>query len=129
MAGGELVGTLEAGQMPGGAFGQHDLDLLQLVAGHAAVAIRNASLYEYEQRRSAELAGLADLNQSFGSIHDPQDLFARLIDSIAPLFDADIIGFLLYDEEKRTLEAQIPFRGLPAHFVQSVAYSADQRAD
>jgi len=118
LAGSELVGTLETGQGGGGTFGQHDLELLQLVAGQAAVAIRNAMLFEDEQERASELAGLANLNQSFGLVQDPHDLFARLVESVAPLFDAEIIGFLLYDEEKRTLEGQVPFRGLPPHFVQ-----------
>ncbi len=117
LAGGELVGTLEAGQMGGGAFGAHDLDLLQLVSGQAAIAIRNAKLYDDEQKRAAELAGLANLNQSLGAIHDVQDLFSRLVESVAPLFSTEIIGFLLYDEDKRTLEGKNPFRGLPSHFV------------
>jgi GAF domain-containing protein/nitrogen-specific signal transduction histidine kinase len=118
MAGGELVGALEAGQTGGGAFGQHDLELLSLVSSQAAVAIRNAKLYEEEQKRGAELAGLANLNQVFGSAHDVHDIFARLVESISPLFSAEIIGFLLYDEEKHTLEAKVPFRGLPSHFVE-----------
>ncbi len=117
MAGGELVGTLEAGQSGAGAFGQHDLNLLQLVSSQSAVAIRNARLYEEEQKRGAELAGLAHLNQVLGNVHDEHDIFARLVESIAPLFSAEIIGFLLYDEEKHTLEARNPFRGLPSHFV------------
>ena len=118
MAGGELVGALEAGQTGGGAFGQHDLDLLSLVSGQAAVAIRNAKLYEEEQKRGAELAGLANLNQALGSVRDIQDIFAQLVESVAPLFSAEIVGFLLYDEEKRTLEGKVPFRGLPPHFVE-----------
>ncbi|CAG1011777.1 Alkaline phosphatase synthesis sensor protein PhoR [Anaerolineales bacterium] len=118
MAGGELVGTLEAGQTGDGTFGQHDLELLLLVSGQAAVAIRNARLYEDEQRRVSELAGLANLNQTLGNIRDMKDLFARLVESVAPLFGTEIIGFLIYDEEKRTLEGKIPFRGLPSHFVQ-----------
>ena len=118
LAGDELVGTLEAGQTGGGAFGQHDLDLLSLIAGQAAVAIRNARLYEDEQKRVSELAGLANLNQALGTVRDMQELFARLVESVAPLFSAEIIGFLLYDEEKRILEGKVPFRGLPPHFVQ-----------
>jgi len=118
MAGGELVGALEAGQTTGGAFSQHDLDLLALVAGQMAGAIRNAKLYEDEQKRVAELVGLANLNQALGSMQDVQEVFANLVDSIAPLFSAEIVGFLLYDEENHTLAGQIPFRGLPAHFVQ-----------
>ena len=118
IAGGELVGTLEAGQMGGGALGQHDLDLLSLISGQAAVAIRNAKLYEDEQKRGSELAGLANLNQALGSTRDLGDIFSRLVESVAPLFNAEIVGFLLYDEEKHTLEGMLPFRGLPDQFVQ-----------
>lgn len=118
MAGGELVGTLEAGQMNSAAFGPHDLNLLQLIGGQAAVALRTARLYEEEQKRGAELAGLANLNRALGSVNDMQEVFARLVDSVTPLFQADIVGFLLYDEEKRTLEAKMPFRGLPSAFVE-----------
>src|SRR5690606_30149184 len=101
MAGGELVGTLEAGQMNANAFGSHDLDLLVLVSGQAAVAIRNAKLYEEEQKRRAEMMGLANLNQSLSSVRDMQDVFNRLVESVAPLFKAEIIGFMLYDEDRR----------------------------
>jgi GAF domain-containing protein/nitrogen-specific signal transduction histidine kinase len=117
MAGGELIGSVEAGQKGGGAFGQHDLDMLSLVSTQAAVAIRNARLYEEEQKRGAELAGLANLNQSLGSVRDLEDIFGKLVESIAPLFPAELVGFLLYDEEKHTLEGKIPFRGLPPHLV------------
>ncbi len=118
VAGGNLVGALEAGQTSGGAFGQHDLDLLSLISGQAAVAIRNAKLYEDEQKRGMELTGLANLNQSLGSVRDMQAIFSRLVESVAPLFSAEIVGFLLYDEEKRTLESKAPFQGLPDHFVE-----------
>ncbi|HCK65907.1 MAG TPA: hypothetical protein DHW49_06555, partial [Anaerolineae bacterium] len=118
MAGGELVGTLEAGQLSTGAFGQHDLDLLVLISGQAAVAIRNAKLYEDEQRRRAELIGLANLNQSIGSVRDMQDMFTRLVESILPLFQTEIVGFLLYDDDKRTLEGKNPFHGLPTQVVE-----------
>lgn len=131
IAGDELVGTLEAGQTGGGAFGQHDLDLLFLISGQTAVAIRNARLYEDEQKRVSELAGLANLNQALGTVRDMQELFGRLVESVAPLFSAEIIGFLLYDEEKRILEGKVPFRGLPPHFVQiyRAAIVADSPAE
>ena len=117
IVGAEMVGTLEAGQTGGNGFGSHELDLLKFVSGQAAVALRNAKLYEDEQRRAAELAGLAKLNQSLGAIRDTNDLFNRLVNSIAPLFAMEIIGFLLFDEERRTLEGKIPFRGLPSNIV------------
>ncbi len=118
IAGGETVGLIEAGQMSGAAFTQQDGNLLRLVSGQASVALRNSILYEEEQRRSAELAGLANLARAAGSIQDPKDLFAQLVDSVAPLFDADIVGFLIYDQNKHTLEGQVPFHGLPVHIVE-----------
>jgi len=115
---GSFVGTLEVGQAVENSFSQHDLELLQLVSGQAALAIRNALLYESEQRRTAELTGLANLAQAVSVSQDMKDLFERLVKSISPLFDVEILGFLLYDEGKRTLEGQIPFQGLPPHIVE-----------
>ncbi len=68
IAGGELVGLIEAGQMSGAAFTQQDVSLLQLVSGQASVALRNSLLYKEEQRRSTELAGISNLAQAAGSI-------------------------------------------------------------
>ena len=118
MAKGELVGLLEAGQTTSVEFTQQDLDLLELVAGQIGMALRNAMLYEQERRRTVELSGLASLAQAVTAIREPQDLFARLVQSVAPLFEVQIVGFLLYDENKHTLEAQVPFRGLPPHIVE-----------
>ncbi len=113
-----LVGTLEVGQSAENSFSQHDLELLHLVAGQAAVAIRNALLYEAEEQRTAELTGLANLAQAVSVSQDMKELFERLVKSVSPLFDVEIIGFLLYDEGRRTLEGQIPFQGLPPHIVE-----------
>ncbi len=114
----ELVGLLDAGQTISAMFSQKDLDLLNLVAGQIAIGLRNAMLFEQEQRHTVELSGLANLARAVSAIHDPKDLFGRLVESVAPLFDAEIVGFLLYDENKRTLEGQVPFRGLPSHIVE-----------
>ena len=80
--------------------------------------MRNAAMLEAEQRRSAELSGLANLAQALGSTYEPRDLFTRLVESIAPLFDVDVLGFLVYNESRRALEAQVPFVGMPAQVVE-----------
>ncbi len=116
-AGGELVGLLEVGQIAADAYSQEDLGLLQLIAGQAAVAIRNALLYENEQRRAMELSGLANLAQSAGSLQNRKEFFAALVNSIQPLFAIKTLGFLLYDEDRRVLEGQNPFEGIPSHIV------------
>lgn len=118
MSGGELVGLLEAGQTKGRRFSVGEFDLLQLVVGQTGAALRNALLFEHERKRIIELSGLANLAQAVGAIREPNNLFSRLLESVTPLFEAEIIGFLLYDENKHTLEGQVPFLGLPPHIVQ-----------
>ena len=113
----QLVGTLELGHLTPGLLGQQDLELIQLISSQIAYSIRNAVLYEAEQTRSSELSGLANLAQAIGASHDYSNLIQQLIQSVAPLFSVDILGFLLYHEGKRTLEAQSPFQGLPSHIV------------
>jgi GAF domain-containing protein len=114
----QLVGTLEIGHLSPDVLGQHDRELVQLVSAQAAYSVRNAMLYADEQSRSAELGGLANLAQAFVVAQDYTNLISRLVETIAPLFTVDILGFLLYDEGKRTLEGQIPFQGLPKHIVE-----------
>jgi len=115
----ELLGTLEIGLKMPKALVPTDLEVLQLLAAQAAAAIRNATLFEAERRRSAELSGLANLAQAIGETRDPHDLFTRLVQSIAPLLEVEISGFLIYDEERRLLAAQPPFIGLPS---QTIAF-------
>ena len=114
----QLVGTLEIGHLSAGVLGQHDYNLVQLVAAQAAYSIRNALMFASEQNRAAELNSLANLAQVFSASQDYANLISRLVETIAPLFSVDILGFLLFDENKRTLEAQIPFQGLPRHIVE-----------
>ncbi len=118
LAGNDLVGTLELGLTKKEFFKQDEMDILQLVVGQAAAAIRNAAMLEAEKRRSAELSGLASLAQALGSTREARDLFARLVESIGPLFDVDVLGFLVYNENRRGLEAQVPFVGMPAQVVE-----------
>ncbi len=113
-----LVGTLEIGHLSSGVLGQHDYDLVQLVSTQAAYGIRNALVFASEQSRAAELTSLANLAQVFSASQDYTHLISRLVETIAPLFSVDILGFLLYDENKRTLEGHIPFQGLPTHIVE-----------
>ncbi|NWG35393.1 MAG: GAF domain-containing protein [Chloroflexi bacterium] len=115
LADGDMVGVLELGQLAAETLGAHDLDIVQLIAPQIAYSIRNAILHEEEQKRLSELSGLANLIHTIGASHDYSRLIQRLIQNIAPLLPVDIIGFLLYDEGKRTLEAQSPFQGLPSH--------------
>lgn len=118
VVGTEFVGTLELGSLSLDSFHEEDLGLVKLLSGQAATALHNAVLYREEKKRSSELAGLAQVAQAFSSVRDPKSLFTRLVASISPLFNVQILGFLLYNESQHMLEGQIPFAGLPDQIVE-----------
>ena len=118
MVGEEPVGVLELFSLRPESFQSEDLDLIRLLAEQAAIAIRNALFYQFEERRAAELSGLTELSSAFRSVRDPQQVFSTLVGSISPLVDYEIFGFIIYNEIERTLVAQVPFQGLPAQIVE-----------
>lgn len=115
---GELIGTLELASLIKESYNESDLEVLRLLAGQAVVAIHNALLYRKELHRSEEMSGLAHLAQSSSTVSDPQELYSHLIEGISRLLNVEILGFLIYDENRRLLEGQKPFIGLPLSILE-----------
>lgn len=113
----QFVGVLEVGVVQGDGFSNDDVAILKMLSGQAAVAIRNARLYKSQENLTTQLLGLTKLSQAVGSLRDITDLFTSLVDGLVPLFNVNILGFLLYDEQRRSLEGQSPFFGLSAQVV------------
>jgi PAS domain S-box-containing protein len=116
----DMIGTLELASFKKDNFTQVDLGMLRVLAGQAAVAVHNAVVYEAEQKRVRELEGLSDLAKAVSAVLDPQDLYNQLLNSIAPLFSVEVLGFLIYNEERRTLAAQSPFIGAPQDLLDDI---------
>jgi PAS domain S-box-containing protein len=114
MVGKLFVGTLEVALTGADAYSREDFEVLQLISVPAAVALRNAILFDQQKHHAKEVSGLNDLARLLGELNDPDELFPRLVKNIAPLFDVQMLGFLLYNEGRRVLEAQVPFLGMPA---------------
>lgn len=112
-----LIGTLEASLTGAEAYSREDFEVLQLISGPLAIALRNALLLDRQERQSKEMDGLTGLARLVGEVRDWNDLFAKLVETLAPLFDVRIFGFLILNEERHTLEAQVPFRGMPSQVV------------
>ena len=83
-AGSELIGTLELASFGKDSFTDSDQELLRMLSQQAAYAIHNAQSYEVEEKRARELSGLARLAQAVAAQREPQDLYVRLVESIAP---------------------------------------------
>jgi PAS domain S-box-containing protein len=116
----DMIGTLELASFKKDNFNQVDLGMLRILAGQAAVAVHNAVVYEAEQKRVRELEGLSDLVKAASAVLDPQDLHSQLLNSIAPLFSVEVLGFLIYNEERRILAAQPPFKGAPQDLLDDI---------
>ena len=65
--GGEAIGILCVGKRHATAFSEDDLSLLQALGREAALAIRNARLYERERKQVEQLRALERLQASFVS--------------------------------------------------------------
>ncbi|MFN2144730.1 MAG: GAF domain-containing protein, partial [Anaerolineales bacterium] len=51
-------------------------------------------------------------------IQGSKSMYARIIETISPLIDAEILGFLIYDDQSHELVGQVPFPGLPEQFIE-----------
>lgn len=116
--GGKLIGTIELASQITQAFTQEDIEVLEILSGHAAIALQNAVTHHKEQERVREMTGLAELAQISRAAQNAQNLYEELVETISPLIGVDILGFLIYNEHSQTLEGQVPFRGFPAQFTE-----------
>ena len=98
VTGNEVVGTIELASLARDGFNQQDQDMLLFFSEQAAIAVHNALLFGVDRRRFKEIAGLTKMAQAVSSLRDSQDLFVRLVESITPLIDVEVLGFLIYDE-------------------------------
>ena len=112
-AAGKQIGTIELASQTPEAFNQGDLEILETLSGHAATALQNAITHFKEQQRATEMAGLAELAQVSSTIYETDELYQHLVESISPLLNVEILGFLIYNEISNTLEGQTPFQGFP----------------
>ena len=85
------------------AFDEHDQELIELLAAHAAIAITNARLYE----RSRELSILSERNRLALELHDvvSQKLFSLILsaEAAATLLDRDPVAARAQLERVREL--------------------------
>ena len=115
----ELIGTLVLVRDEGESFDEDDLALLESLGAQAAVAIRNASLYEEVTRRHRELVAL---NAVAAATNRALRLEALLDDAVARVvscIEADGGGIRLLDPATGTLSLSVT-QGLSEAYVAQV---------
>jgi signal transduction histidine kinase len=104
VSGQRIIGNLYLTEKTGtGSFDERDEEIVNLLATQAAVAIRNAKLYEAEQRRAEEWKALFELGRAVKASPDLQELLDSVVSQARRLVNTDIAVLLLLDSDGHML--------------------------
>ena len=99
-SGDTLLGILSV-SFPAGAPPRADeREAIELYAGQAAVAIRNARLFEQTKRREREAEELARTSRVLSESLDVSDVGERIVESVLPLFEARASGLYALEPDR-----------------------------
>ncbi len=97
-AGGGLLGVLVAWRDTPHPFSQADIEWLEMFAAQAAIAIRNARLYEMERKRAVQLAVINRVTHKASSILETGQLLPRIAADIQQGFGYHNVTLLQLDQ-------------------------------
>lgn len=100
----QQVGALFLGmKQSGSTFSQADMRFLETIAREAAIAARNAQLFDERNRRVAELLAINELAASVGAVEDIRPVLDRALRLVVTAAHADSGSIMLLDEAGTTL--------------------------
>jgi signal transduction histidine kinase len=101
-----VLGVLHVGSLVPRRFDESDVELLQLAADRAALAIEHARLYEAEQAARRRIEDVQAITDTALAHLDVEDLLAVLLPRIRDILRADTCAVLLRDDETDELVAR-----------------------
>lgn len=107
LSGKQAQGVIAMWSYTPNAFTEHDLWLLSAIATQAAIAIRNARLYESSQRRAAEMALLNDVARTLSSTLHLDEVLTRIMQQVEYMLNVEAGSLLLSDPDTGDLVFQI----------------------
>jgi GAF domain-containing protein len=106
IAAGESIGVLHVGTLVPRLFTSDDVELLQLAADRAAIAIEHARVFEAERRARARIENVQAVTDAALAHLDVDELLEVLLPRIRDILSADTCAVLLLDEETEDLVAR-----------------------
>jgi signal transduction histidine kinase len=103
---GRVIGVLHVGTLVPHRFGQSDVELLQLAADRAAIAIEHARLYEAERRARERIEHVQAVTDAALVHLELEELLAVILPRIRDILRADTCAVLLLDETTNELVAR-----------------------
>ncbi len=88
-------------------YSDHDVWLLSAVGTQAAIAVRNANMFEASQRRAMEMAVINDMAHTLSSTLQLDEVLTRIMEQVESMMDAEAGSLLLTDTTTGDLVFQI----------------------
>jgi len=107
----QLLGVISIGSEEEDSFDEDVIQLLDLLASQAAVALDNQRLFKAEQQKSHQMRLLNAITYAANSIQDYDALLQYMADTLKNLFDADSCFIALWDENN---QIPIPVAATPS---------------
>src|SRR5439155_3338412 len=108
---GRAIGVLHVGTLTPRDFDSSDVDILQLVADRAALAIEHARVFEAERAARRRLEDVQSVTDAALAHLELDDLLQELLQRIRTILGTDTAAILLLDEKADELVARAA-RGL-----------------
>ena len=106
LVGGRVLGVLHVGMLVHRVFDEGDVELLQLAADRAAIAIEHARAFEAERQARTRVEHVQAVTDAALVHLELDDLFAVLLPRIRDILEADTCAVLLLDEGTNELVAR-----------------------
>ena len=87
--GSRVIGTIVISKLGRDQFDEDDVRLLEVLAGHASVALENARLYEAQRREAASLKALLVFTDEMARAHSLEAIAEDAVATAARLLDAE----------------------------------------
>src|ERR671934_2066580 len=82
-----VIGVIVLSKLGLDQFDEDDVRLLEVLAGHAAVAVENASLYEAARREAESATSLLEFGRALATAPSLDEIYERIV-----RLTADLIG-------------------------------------
>ena len=101
LAGEKVSGMMAVWREGGDPFAQADLEFLEGLSLQAAIAIKNANLFDETEQRAAELAIINSVQEGLASRLEMQAIYELVGEKIHNVFDAQVVTLSTFDADNQ----------------------------
>jgi diguanylate cyclase (GGDEF)-like protein len=94
-----VVGVIVVSKLGLNQFDEDDVRLLEVLAGHAAVAVENASLYESARREADSATALLEVGRELATAANLDEIYGRIVRLTSDLVGSPHTSLWLADED------------------------------